>query len=45
MDDSSGDVKAKGIKNFLLNQILKFENYEKCLLNDGITSKSQKGLH
>ena len=25
MDDSSGDVKAKGIKKFLLNQILNLE--------------------
>ena len=45
MDDSSGGVKDKGIKKFVLNQILKFEGYKKCLLNNGIISKSPKILH
>ena len=45
MDDGSGDKKAKGIKKFVLKQILKFEDYKKCLLNNGIISKSKKRLH
>ena len=45
MDDGSGDKKTKGIKKFVLKQVLKFEDYKKCLLNNGIISKSKKRLH
>ena len=38
MDDGSGDKKAKGIKKIVLKQVLKFEDYKKCLLNNGIIS-------
>ena len=34
MDDGSNDKKAKGIKKYVIKQILKFHDYLNCLLNN-----------
>ena len=41
-DDSNSDKKAKGIKKCEIKQILKFNDYENCLLNNKILLKSQQ---
>ena len=38
----SGDKKCKGTKKCVIKQIIKFENYKKCLQDDKITLKSQQ---
>ena len=42
IDDSNSDKKAKGIKKCEIKQILKFNDYENCLLNNKILLKSQQ---
>ena len=42
MDDGSEHKKAKGTKNCIIKRRLMFENYEDCLLNNKIISKSQQ---
>ena len=39
MDDDSQKRKAKRTKNCLIKRILKFNNYEDCLLNNKIIIK------
>ena len=42
MDDSSNDKKAKGTKKCIIKRILKFNDYNNCLLNNEIILKSQQ---
>ena len=39
MDDDSEVKKAKRTKKFVIKRMLKFNDYEDCLLNDEITTK------
>ena len=41
-DDCKEDTKAKGTKKCVIKQILKFNNYKHCLLNNEIKLKSQQ---
>ena len=41
-DDGKEDKKAKGTKKFVIKQMIKFNNYKKCLLNDEVILKSQQ---
>ena len=42
MDDDSESKKAKGAKKCVIKQILKFNDYKDCLLNNEIILKSQQ---
>ena len=42
MDDCKNDKKAKGTKKCVIKKILKFNDYEDCLLNNEIILKSQQ---
>ena len=42
MDDDSEKKKAKGTKKCVIKRILKFSDYEDCLFNNKIISKSQQ---
>ena len=42
MDDGNSDKNAKGIKKSVIKQILKFNDYKNCLLNNEIILKSQQ---
>ena len=42
MDDDSEKKKAKGTKKCVIKRILKFNDYEDCLLNNKIILKSQQ---
>ena len=42
MDDGGSDKKAKGTKKCVIKQILKFNGYKDCLLNNEIALKSQQ---
>ena len=44
MDDGNSDKEAKGTIKCVIKQILKFKDYENCLLNNKIISKSQKWI-
>ena len=41
-DDSKEDKKAKGTKKCVIKKMIKFNDYEKCLLNDEVILKSQQ---
>ena len=38
------DKKAKGTKKCVIKKMIRFDDYKKCLLNDKVILKSQKGL-
>ena len=42
MDDCNSDKKAKGTKKCVMKQVIQFNNYKNCLLNDEIILKSQQ---
>ena len=42
IDDDNSDKKAKGTKKCVLKQILRFNDYKNCLLNNEIILKSQQ---
>ena len=42
IDDGNSDKKAKGTKKCVIKQILKFNGYRNCLLNNEIVLKSQQ---
>ena len=42
MDDGESDKKAKGTKECVIKQRLKFNDYKDCLLNNEIVPKSQQ---
>ena len=42
MDDGRNDKKAKETKKCVIKQIIKFNDYKNCLLNDEILLKSQQ---
>ena len=42
MDDSNTNQKAKGTKKCVIKRIIKFNDYENCLLNNEIILKSQQ---
>ena len=42
MDQGNSDKRAKWTKKYLIKQILKFNNYKNCLLNNEIILKSQQ---
>ena len=42
MDDGKNDKKAKGKKKCLIKQILQFNDYKECLLNNEIILRSQQ---
>ena len=42
MDDGNSDKNAKGIKKSVIKQILKFNDYKNCLLNNEIILKPQQ---
>ena len=42
MDDGKNNKKAKGTKKCVIKKILKFNDYEDCLLNSEIILKSQQ---
>ena len=44
MDDDSQKKKAKGTKTCVIKRILKFNDYEDCLLNNKIILQSQQSL-
>ena len=41
-DDGKDDKKAKGTKKRVIKNMIKFNDYEKCLLNDEVIFKSQQ---
>ena len=41
-DDCKEDKKAKGTKKCVINRMIKFDDYKKCLLNDEVVLKSQQ---
>ena len=41
-DDGKEDRKAKGTKKCVMKKMIKFNDYEKCLLNDEVILKSQQ---
>ena len=41
-DDGKEDKKAKGTKKCVIKKMIKFNAYEKCLLNDEVILKSQQ---
>ena len=41
-DDGKEDKKAKGTKKCIIKKMIKFNDYEKCLLNDEVIFKSQQ---
>ena len=41
-DDGEEDKKAKGTKKCVIKQMIKFNDYKKCLLNDEVILKSQQ---
>ena len=41
-DDGKEDKKAKGTKKCVIKKIIKFNDYDKCLLNDEVIFKSQE---
>ena len=42
IDDGKNDKKAKETKNCVTKEVLKFNDYKDCLLNDKITLKTQQ---
>ena len=42
VDNDKIDKKAKGTKKWAINQMIKFDDYKNCLLNDKILLKSQQ---
>ena len=44
MNDDNSDKKAKGIKKCVIKKILKFNDYEDCLLNNEIILKSRQSF-
>ena len=42
IDDGKSDKKAKGTKIYVIKQILKFNDYKYCLVNNEIILKSQQ---
>ena len=40
-DNDKIDIKAKGTKKCVMKQMIKFDDYKKCLLNDKVILKSQ----
>ena len=42
IDDFKEDEKAKGTKKCVIKRMIKFDDYEKCLLNDEVILKSQQ---
>ena len=43
-DDGKEDKKAKGTKRCVIKKMIKFNDYEKCLLDDEVILKSQQRL-
>ena len=43
-DDGKEDKKAKGTKKCIIKKMIKFNDYKKCLLDDEVILKSQKGF-
>ena len=41
-DDGKEDNKAKGMKKCVIRNMIKFNDYKKCLLNDKVILKSQQ---
>ena len=41
-DDCKEDTKAKGTKKCVIKKMIKFNDYEKCMLNDEVILKSQQ---
>ena len=41
-DNGKDDKKAKGTKKCIIKKTIKFNDYKKCLLNDGLILKSQQ---
>ena len=41
-DDCKEDKKAKGTKKCVIKRMIKFDDYQKCLLNDEVVLKSQQ---
>ena len=41
-DDGKEDKKAKGTKKWIIKNMIKFNDYKKCLLNDEVIFKSQQ---
>ena len=41
-DNDKTDKKAKGTKKCVIKKMIKFDDYEKCLLNDKVILKSQQ---
>ena len=41
-DDGKEDKKAKGTKKCIIKNMIKFNDYKKCLLNDEVICKSQQ---
>ena len=41
-DNDKIDKKAKGTKKCVIKNMIKFDNYKKCLLNDKVILKSQE---
>ena len=41
-DDGKEDKKAKGTKKCIIKKMIKFNDYQKCLLNDEVIFKSQQ---
>ena len=41
-DDGKGDKNAKGTKKCVIEKMIKFNDYKKCLLNDEVILKSQQ---
>ena len=42
MDDGNTDKKTKGTKKFVIKRILKFNDYNNCILNNEVILKSQQ---
>ena len=43
-DDGKEDKKAKGTKKCVIKKMIKFNDYEKCFLNDEVILKSQQSF-
>ena len=41
-DDCKEDKKAKGTKKYVINRMIKFDDYKNCLLNGKVILKSQQ---
>ena len=42
IDDGNTDKKAKSTKKFVIKRILKFNDYQNCLMNNKVILKSQQ---